>query len=545
MTFKQRVTTIISSMVAMTLLFACEQAPQHSVLTSGIVYCSEGSPTTFNPQIITDATTIDATSKQLYNRLIDFNDTNFKREPALANSWHVTRNGKLITFYLRKDVQFHQTEYFTPSRNMNADDVLFSFDRILNKDNPFYQSVNGNFPFFQSINFQDLIENIEKIDDYTVRFRLAYPDSSFLSNLATPFAVILSKQYGEQLLAENNLKNLKNLDDLPIGTGPFKYKEYRNNSIIRYLKHEHYWRRDVAVEQLVFNITPNNTGRLTKLLTHECDVIAYPIAADEIRSRADLAFEEVTSFNVAFLAFNTKMPPFDNPTVRKAIAHAINKDAIINTVYFDQAEVADSLLPKASWAYSKDVSQLPYSRVMAKKLLKDAGLANGFSFDVWAMPVQRDYNPNALKMAKLIKADLAEIGIEINIISYEWSTFLRKLTKGEHQSVLIGWSADHPDPDNFFSPVLSCSAMASGRNRAFWCNEEFDSLLSQSLMTNDLEKRQQLYNKAQELLATELPLVPIAHSKRAQAKLADVNGDILSPFGGISFEDVHKQVRIK
>lgn len=530
---------IIAAALLTLIISSCGKVGSESILTEGIVYCSEGSPTSFNPQLTTSEITIDATSKQIYNRLLDFDPSNFDKIPALAKSWHVTKNSKLITFYLRKDVQFHQTSYFTPTRNMDADDVIFSFKRILDKDQPFYQSANGKFPFFQSVKFNELVKDIEKIDDYTVRFRLAHPQSSFLANLAAPFSVILSKEYADSLIASE--KELTLLDNLPIGTGPFKYKDYRNGSLIRFERHDSYWRRKVNIENLLFNISPDNTSRLTKLLTHECDVISYPIATQEIASRPDLTLEQVTSFNVAYLAFNTKVPPFDNPLVRKAVAHAINKDAIVSTVYYDQAEVAVSLLPKASWAYSDKIEKIEYSKDLARKLLGDAGLADGFSIDVWAVPVQRSYNPDARKMAKLIKSDLADIGIEVNLITFEWSTFLKKLAKGEHQSVLMGWSADHPDPDNFFSPLLSCASVDTGGNRAMWCNEEFDKLLQRSLLTNNSNTRQKLYLQAQQLLQEHLPVFPIAHAKRGQAKVKEIEGNILTPFGGISFEDVSKK----
>ncbi|WNC67424.1 ABC transporter substrate-binding protein [Thalassotalea nanhaiensis] len=521
------------------IVSSCGKVGSDSILTEGIVYCSEGAPTSFNPQLVTTGTTIDATSKQIYNRLLDFDPGNYGKVPALARSWHVTKNNKLVTFYLRKDVKFHQTDYFTPSRNMNADDVIFSFNRILDKEHAYHQSVDGKFPFFQSVKFSELVKDVEKINEHTIRFRLNHPQSSFLANIAAPFSVILSKEYADHLIEQE--KDLTLLDSLPIGTGPFKYKDYRNGSLIRFERHDDYWRRKVDIEKLLFNISPDNTSRLTKLLTHECDVISYPIATQEIASRPDLALEQVTSFNVAFLAFNTKVPPFDNPLVRKAVAHAIDKEAIVSAVYYDQAEVAQSLLPKASWAYSDQVEEIAYSKDLAKKLLSDAGLADGFSIDVWAVPVQRAYNPDARKMAKLIKSDLADIGIEVNIITFEWATFLKKLAKGEHQSVLIGWAADHPDPDNFFSPLLSCASVNTGGNRAMWCNEEFDQLLQKSLLTNNTSTRKNLYLQAQQLLQEQLPIFPIAHAKRGQAKVKEIEGNILTPFGGISFEDVRKK----
>ncbi|WOH37617.1 ABC transporter substrate-binding protein [Thalassotalea fonticola] len=535
----QNTRQVIAAAFFTLMVSSCGKVGSDSILTEGIVYCSEGSPTSFNPQLVTSGTTIDATSKQIYNRLLDFDPSNFEKIPALARSWHVTKNNKLVTFYLRKDVQFHQTKYFTPTRNMNADDVIFSFNRILDKEQAFYQSVDGKFPFFQSVKFDDLVKDVEKIDDYTVRFRLTHPQSSFLANIAAPFSVILSKEYADSLIESK--KDLTLIDNLPIGTGPFKYKDYRNGSLIRFQRHENYWRRKVNIENLLFNISTDNTSRLTKLLTHECDVISYPIATQEIASRPDLSLEQVTSFNVAFLAFNTKVPPFDNPLVRKAVAHAIDKDAIVSAVYYDQAEVAQSLLPKASWAYSDQVEEVTYSKELAVKLLSDAGLSDGFSIDVWAVPVHRAYNPDARKMAKLIKSNLAEVGIEVNIITFEWTTFLKKLAKGEHQSVLIGWQADHPDPDNFFSPLLSCAAVKTGGNRAMWCNEEFDKLLQKSLLTNNSNTRKKLYLQAQQLLQEQLPVFPIAHGKRAQAKVKEIEGNILTPFGGISFEDVNKK----
>ncbi|TKB44721.1 ABC transporter substrate-binding protein [Thalassotalea mangrovi] len=525
----------------LTLLSGCEPAnTEDSIFTDGLVYCSEGSPTSFNPQLVTSGTTIDATTRQIYNRLLDFNRDNYQLEPSLARSWHVTNDGKKITFYLRKDVAFHQTRYFKPTRNLNADDVIFSFERILNKNNPFYRAARGNYPFFRGIKFEQLVEKVERIDDYTIRFILTRPDASFLSNLGAPFAVILSKEYADQLIAQNEPSMLSMLDYLPIGTGPFMYKEYRPNAFIRYQRHDQYWKHPVAIEKLIFNITPNNTGRLTKLLTHECDVISYPIAPQEIRSRDDLQLEEVTSFNVAFLAFNTIRPPFDNPLVRQAVSLAINREAIINAVYFDQAEIAHSLLPTASWAYNEPQTKLPYSIEQAKQLLADAGLEQGFTLDLWAIPVQRAYNPDARKMAKLIRSDLARIGINVNIITYEWSTFLRKLSDGEHQAALVGWSADHPDPDNFFTPLLSCSSARSGSNRSFWCNRNFDQLLAKALSTRNAKQRRDYYLQAQQLISEEFPLLPIAHAKRAQAKTSLVQGNILTPFGGITFADTKK-----
>ncbi|MFD2166279.1 ABC transporter substrate-binding protein SapA [Thalassotalea euphylliae] len=526
-----------SILTACVLLTGCEVENQE-IAQNSIVYCAEGSPVSFNPQTVTSGTTIDAVANQIYDRLITFNAGDNSIAPALAKSWHVTRDGKMITFYLRKDVAFHTTDYFWPSRNLNADDVVFSFRRILDKENPYHQVSGGRYPFFQNVQFSNSIEEVEKINEYTVRFKLRQANSSFLANLATDYAVILSKEYADNLLAEDKASDI---DLLPIGTGPFKLKEYQAGSLLRFYRHDQYWNSPAKIKQLVFDITSSDTGRLTKLLTNECDVIAYPIAQHKITENPNLLLEEVTSFNIGYLGFNTEKPPFDDPLVRRAIAHAINKEAIIEAIYAGQAEVAKSILPKNSWAHDDTITDIEYSPIKARQLLVEAGYDEELSFDIWAMPVQRAYNPNALTMAKIIQADLSQIGVNVDIVTYEWATFLRRVSEGEHQSVLLGWSADHPDPDNFFSPLLSCSSVATGSNRALWCNQEFDSLIELALQTTNVSQRTSLYRQAQNILHEELPILPLAHSKRYQARHKDVKGRLLSSFGGISFAEVSKQ----
>ena len=402
-----------------------------------------------------------------------------------------------------------------------------------------YHSVSGGrYPFFQNAQLVDLIDSIEKINDHTVRFRLSHSDSSFLANIGGNSAVILSREYADQL---TKLDTKQEVDTLPIGTGPFKFKQYSSGAFIRYEPHSGYWRGKSELKQLLFDITPRDTGRLTKLLAGECDIIAYPIAHEKIKQHPNLILESVTSFNVGYFGFNTSKPPFNDPLVRKALSYAINKQAILETVYTGQAEIADGLIPNSSWAYDSSITSQEYSIAKARALLAEAGYGDGFAMDLWAMPVQRAYNPDAVTMAKLIQADLQKIGIEVDIVSdYEWSTFLRKIADGEHQSVLLGWSADHPDPDNFFSTLLSCASAITGSNRTFWCNDEFDQLIQDALQTNNINRRKAYYSKALKLINQEVPLIPIAHSKRYQARANNINGTVLRSIGGIDFNGVTK-----
>lgn len=528
--------------LAQLLLMSCNDESIVSLSEHSVIYCAEGSPETFNPQLVTSGTTIDATSNQLYDRLLTYQGPENTLTPALAKSWHVTKNGKKITFYLRKDVAFHQTDYFTPTRFLNADDVLFSFNRILNAKHPFHLVSGGSYPFFQNIGLQDLVEKLEKINDYTIRFHLTHPDNTFLANLATDYAIILSAEYAQQLTTQNNKANI---DTYPIGTGPFKLKEYRVGSLIRFYRHEQYWQAPAKIEQLVYDITPSNTGRLTKLLAKECDVTAYPIAHNKISQNKNLVLESITALNVGYFGFNVKKPPFDNKLVRQAISYAINKQVLLDTIYQGKAELANSILPNTSWAFDDSIAEQEFNPMLAKSLLEVAGFPQGFTMDLWAMPVQRAYNPNAITMAKLIQADLNNIGIKVNIITYEWNTFLNRLKLGEHQSFLLGWSADHPDPDNFFSPMLSCSAANTGSNTTFWCNKEFDKIIQKALQTTNILLRKKYYAQAMNIITLEAPIIPIAHSKRYQARHESITGDILAAFGGINFYSSNKVSTLK
>ena len=506
----------------------------------GLVYCAEGSPESFNPQLVTSGTTIDAISQHLYDRLLDIDPDSGELVPGLAQSWTISDDGLTYRFKLRQGVAFHQTSYFSPTRTLNSEDVLFTFERLLSVRHPFHQTAT-EYPYFDSVEWQQLVAKLTVLAPDEIEFTLTKPDSSFLSTLATDFAAILSAEYGAQLIRSNTREDL---DQLPVGTGPFFYRHYQKDVLIRYYRHPQYWRQLPAMEQLVIDIVPDNTKRVAKLLTHECDVAPIPRLAELslLSQRDDFVIDAQTSMNVGYWAFNTRMPPFDQVKVRQALSYAINKTNILQAVYFGQAEPANSLLPPTSWAYDKNLNIQRYDPLLAKKLLTEAGYPEGFQMDIWAMPVQRLYNPNALKMAELIQADLAQIGVRAKIVSYEWNTFRRKLRSGEHDSVLIGWSADNADPDNFLRPLLSCAAAISGSNRANWCDENYDELIAQAVHTPNLQERRSFYQQAQQYQAEQMPLVPIAHSKRFQVRSRNISGVRINPYGGINFTEAGKSI---
>lgn len=517
------------------IIAACGPVEQHAAIElDGLVYCSEGNPESFNPQLGTSGTTVDATSAQLYDRLLDYDAKLQQFVPALARGWQALDDGTRYRFNLRQGVEFHSTDWFTPKRPFNADDVIFSFERWLSNQHPYHHVNGGRYPFFRSSGLINLIESIERVDDYTVDIQLKQSDSSFLANLATDFAVILSEEYGLQLLRENSPELI---DRFPIGTGPFKFEFFRKDFVIRYENHADYWREAPEIKRLVYVITPNANKRMLKLLTGECDVIPYPLVNElsQLNHKAEIEVGSSVSPNVAFWAFNTQRPPFDNVLVRQALAHAINRPAIIQTIYEGNARLATGMLPETSWAYSDTQQIYPFNPAKARELLAAAGYPNGFAMSIWAMPVQRAYNPNAERMAELMQADLAQVGVQANIVSYEWNTFRQRLDAGEHDSVLIGWVADNADPDNFFRPILSCASARSGNNRAMWCNPEFDELLIAAISESDIDQRKHLYQFIEDMVMQQAPLVPLANSLRFQAHRNNIQGVELPPYGGINF----------
>jgi dipeptide transport system substrate-binding protein len=502
-----------------------------------LVYCSEGSPEGFDPGIYTAGTTFDASSRPVYNRLVEFKKGTTEIEPGLAESWEISDDGLEYTFKLRPGAKFQTTDFFTPTRDLNADDVIFSFERQLKADNPWNQYVAGAaWEYFNGMGFPDLIKSIEKVDDLTVKFTLNAPEAPFLANLGMDFASIMSKEYADKLQADGKMEML---NQQPLGTGPFEFVAYQPDAVIRYRAHEDYYKGKEKIDDLVFAITTDAAVRAQKLAAGECHVMPYPNAADVegMKANADLQVMEQEGLNIAYLAFNTTQPPFDKVEVRKAISSAINKQAIVDAVFQGAATVAKNPIPPTMWSYNDAIQDDPYDPEAAKAALEAAGVS-GLSMKVWAMPVARPYMLNARRAAELIQEDLSKVGITAEIVTYEWAEYLeRSKAKDRDGAVILGWTGDNGDPDNFLHTLLGCDAVG-GNNRAQWCNEEFDKLVTDAKRISDQAERTKLYEQAQVVFKEQAPWVTLDHSLVVMPMSKKVTGYVMSPLGHHAFDGV-------
>ncbi|GGD27865.1 ABC transporter substrate-binding protein [Aureimonas glaciei] len=502
-----------------------------------LVYCSEGSPEGFDPGLYTAGTTFDASSKPVYNRLTEFKRGTTEVIPGLAESWDVSEDGLEYTFNLRKGVKFQTTEFFTPTRDFNADDVIFSFERQGNKENPYFAYAGDvTWGYYNDMSMPSLVKSFEKIDDNTVKLTLTAPNAPMIANLAMDFASIMSKEYADKLLADGTPEKL---NQQPLGTGPFQFVAYQQDAVIRYKAHPDYWGGKQPIDDLVFAITADAAVRLQRLKAGECHVAGYPNPADIPALKADssVTMMEQPGLNIGYLAYNTTQPPFDKPEVRRALNMAINKDAILEAVYPGIGQIAKNPIPPTMWSYDDSITDDKYDPEAAKAALEAAGVKD-LSMKVWAMPVARPYNPNARRMAEMMQADFAKVGVTVEIVTYDWTQYLKLAGDPKHDgAVLAGWTGDNGDPDNFLAILLGCDGVGSG-NKAAWCNKDYDALIKKASQISDQTARADLYQQAQVIFKDQAPWATIAHSLVSLPMSTKVSGYLMDPLGSHRFDGV-------
>jgi dipeptide transport system substrate-binding protein len=502
-----------------------------------LVYCSEGSPENFYPGVNTTGTSFDVT-EQIYDNIVDFERGGTKVVPGLAESWTVSKDGTEYLFKLRKGVKWQSNKNFKPTRDFNADDILFTIERQWNENDPYFKVTSSNHAYFGDMGMPKLLKSVDKIDEYTVKFTLNAPEAPFLANMAMQWAGIQSKEYAIAMLKAGTPEKI---DQEPVGTGPFMLVQYQKDAIVRFKAFPQHYAGKPKIDDLIFAITPDASVRWAKLQKGECHVMPYPNPADldAIRKDPNISLLEQPGLNVGYLAYNTTKKPFDDVRVRKAINMSIDKKAIVSAVYLSTGIPATNPIPPGLWSYNKSIKDDAFNPIEAKKLLTAAGYPNGFTTDLWAMPVQRPYNPNAKRIAELMQADLAKVGVKAEIKSFEWGEYRKRMQAGEHQMGMLGWTGDNGDPDNFLNTLLGCSsAKTNGSNVAKFCYQPFEDLIQKAKVVSDVKERTKLYEKAQVIFKEQAPWFTIAHAVQLKPVRKEVIDFKLSPFGRHTFRGV-------
>lgn len=463
----------------------------------------------------------------IYETLVGYAEESTEIRPLLAHSWEISADRLTWTFHLRTGIRFHDGTPF------NAEAMLFSLGRQFYADHPFHR-VEGAFKYWKDMGMDDVVASLEAPDDSTFVIVLKEPNAPFLSNLAMNFCAAVSptavKRYGRDYFKH------------PVGTGPFRFVEWRKDERLVLARNEDYWGPRPALDQLIFKPIQEASVRFLELrqgTIHGLDALS-PEYLDAIRADPNLQLLTQPGMNVGYLAMNMDKPPFDNRLVRLAVNHAIDKQSLVDNFYGGLAVPAKNPIPPMLWGYNEAIEPYPYDPEKARTLLAQAGFPNGFDTELWAMPAPRPYMPQPEKIAQAIQANLEQVGIRARIVQWEWGTYLDKVANGEHAMALLGWIGDNGDPDNFLYVLLDkTAAIKPAQNISFYRSDELHEVLVAARRTADLGERARLYRQAQEIVHRDVPWVPLVHATQTMVFHRSVRGFKLHPTGSHWFRQVY------
>lgn len=478
----------------------------------------------------------------IFEALVFYKDESTALEPGLAASWEIAADGKMYTFKLRQGVKFHD------GTEMDSNAVVFSLARMM-KDRKVkwfgegYQIPKQDRPpeYWVSMEMDDIIDSIEAIDKYTVVFKLKQVNAPFLANLGMDFADIISPTAF--------LKNPSEFIRNPVGTGPFELVKWVKDDKIILKKFDGYWNKANGgpyVNKVVFRSIPENAVRFLELKAGNIHICQFPNAADIPMAKADpnLKLFSQSGMNIGYLGFNHKKKLWENIHLRRAVAHAINRKAIVDNIYQGMGQVAANCIPPTMWSYNQEVPGYKYDPEMAKAELAKAGYPGGKGLpelSLWSMPVPRPYNPEGLKVGIAMLGDLAKVGIKAQIVSYDWGTYLKRQRQQPEDMDMfqLGWTGDNGDPDNFLAVLFD--GLASPAIRTQWHNQTYHKYMVDGRSTVDQAKRTGIYEAAQQLMYDEVPVVPVAHSTVIWPARNNVMDFKLHPTGSVRLKNVWLQ----
>jgi ABC-type transport system substrate-binding protein len=455
--------------------------------------------------------------KSLFDGLMDYEPGTSTLRTDLAESYEISEDGMTFTFKLRPGVKFHN------GREMTADDVKYSIERVLNPE-----TTSPGAGFFGSIQGvdtpEDGVEGITVVDPLTIEFKLSRPDATFLHVMAINFAHVVPKEAVEEHGADFG-KN-------PVGTGAYKLAEWTLGQRVVFEKNADYWREGVPyLDKITFEIGVEPTVALLRLQQGEVDVLGDPIpSAQFIEVRDDPQYEgwivEGGQLHTGYVTMNVNTPPFDNAQVRQAVNHAINKDRIVRIIN-NRAVPANQPLPPTMPGYDTSYAGYAYDPEKAKALLAESGVSLPITTELYAM--NTDPNP---RIAQAIQQDLAEIGINAELKSLAQANVIEAGGNGSAPMIWSGgmaWIADFPDPSNFYGPILGCGgAIQGGWNWSWYCNEELDAQATEAdAMVDPAKKadREKLWGEIFVKLMDDAPWAPVFNEQRFTMHSPHMGGD--------------------
>ena len=448
--------------------------------------------------------------KSIFDGLMDYVPGTTTLRPGLAESFDLSEDSKSYTFHLRKGVKFHN------GREMTADDVKYSLDRVTN---PVTQSPGAGF--FGSIKGYDKmadgsatsLEGVTVIDPLTVRIDLTRPDATFLHVMAINFAHVVPKEEVEKWGAD--------FGKHPVGTGSYKLAEWTIGQRLVFEKNPDYWIEGIPyLDKITFEVGQEPIVALLRLQKGEVDIPGDgipPAKFQEVMNDPEQAKHVVEGgqLQTGYITMNVNTPPLDKVEVRQAINMAINKDRIVQIIN-GRAVPANQPLPPSMPGYTKDYKGYPYDPEKAKAMLAEAGLPDGFETELYAM--NTDPNP---RIAQAIQQDLAAIGIKASIKSLAQANVIEAGGNGSAPMIWSGgmaWIADFPDPSNFYGPILGCGgAVPGGWNWSWYCNKDLDAEAAKSDAMADpaqADERIAMWRDIFTKIMGDAPWVPVFNEQR-------------------------------
>jgi len=519
--------------------------PAPAKVIDTFIFGAQGEPICLDPPLITDGIS-GRVINQIFEGLVKFDGATTNVIPSLAESWTTSEDGKEWTFKLRKGVKFHDGTDF------NADAVVKNFDYWKNTKNPIHAKqieAGQTFEYFEEqfggFDDKSIIASVEAVDPATVKITLKQPQGPFLNNLAM-FVFVFWSPTALEKAGVNSCKN-------PVGTGPYKFVEWKPNEQVTLTAFADYWDKANApkMKNVVIRNIPNNSARLLALSAGEIHGMEGMEPRDVAAVKANPKFKLLLrpANTTGYVAFNFKVQEFQDVKVRQAFATAINKQAIVDAFYGGTGQPAKQFQPPALWGYNDKIVDRKFDTEAAKKLLAEAGYPNGISevtfdgkkvpLEFWYMPVSRPYYPNPKDIATAIAADWAKAGIKVTLQTVDWATYLDKRKNGLLPLYMLGWTGDNGDPDNFVCYFFCLGAdNAPKANEGFFADKEISDVLKKAAVLTKQSERAPLYQQAEQMIFDRAIRVFIANNQPPLAFLASVSGYVPNPTGTEYFNTV-------